>query len=151
MKVSQGTISNTLKRSSDFLSTNFDKDGSYKHHKAAKYPDMEKVVYEWFLQHQERVNITGELTIEKAVEALKLLYPQDSSEHKLSQGWLDDDSVPLKLVTRKEALQATTTLHKFLLQYENAVPQLLSAMRRFKDKLNIDLKFTKKKKKKKNK
>ncbi|XP_022024850.1 CENP-B homolog protein 1-like [Helianthus annuus] len=88
-KVSQGTILNTLKRSSEFLSDNFDKDGSSKRHKAAKYPDMEKVVYEWFLQHQERVSITGELIIEKAVEALKFLYPQDSSEHKLSQGWLE--------------------------------------------------------------
>lgn len=89
LKVSQGTISNTLKRSSEFLSADFDKGGSSKRHKPAKYPDMEKVVYEWFLQHQERVNITGELIIEKAVEALKLLYAQDSSEHKLSQGWLE--------------------------------------------------------------
>lgn len=89
LKVSQGTISNTLKRSSEFLSTEFDKSGSSKRKKPAKYPDMEKVVYEWFLQHQERVNITGELIIEKAIEALKLLYPHDLSEHKLSQGWLE--------------------------------------------------------------
>ncbi|KAL4554527.1 hypothetical protein LXL04_039358 [Taraxacum kok-saghyz] len=78
-KVSQGTKSNTLKRSSEFLLAKFDKDGSSKRHKAAKYLDMEKVVYEWFLQHQER----------KAVETMKLLYPQDSFEHKLSQGWLE--------------------------------------------------------------
>nr|KAJ0196330.1 hypothetical protein LSAT_V11C700354390 [Lactuca sativa] len=80
LKVSQGTISNTLKRSPKFLSTNFDKDGSSKRHKAAKYLKlfMEKVVYKWFLQHQEH-----------AVETLKLLYPQDSSEHNLSQGWLE--------------------------------------------------------------
>ncbi|KAL4564918.1 hypothetical protein LXL04_028994 [Taraxacum kok-saghyz] len=57
---------------------------------------------------------------------------------------VDDDSVPLEPVTRKEALQAATTLHNFLLQYENTVPQLLSAIGRFKDELNIDLKFTKK-------
>ena len=44
------------------------------------------------------------------------------------QNPVDDDSVPLEPVTRKEALQATTTLHNFLLQYENTVPQLLSAM-----------------------
>src|SRR4051812_15986856 len=88
LKVNQGTISNALKRSSEFLSADFDKGGSSKCHKPAKYPDMEKVVYEWLLQHQERVNITGELIIEKAVEALKLMYPHDSSEHKLSQGWL---------------------------------------------------------------
>ena len=57
---------------------------------------------------------------------------------------VDDDSVPLEPITRKEALQAATTLHNFLLQYENTAPQLLSALRRFKDELNIDLKFTKK-------
>ncbi|KAL8527748.1 hypothetical protein ACS0TY_005554 [Phlomoides rotata] len=55
----------------------------------AKYPDMEKVVYEWFLQHQERVNITGELILEKANEALKLLHLVNPSEHHLSQGWLE--------------------------------------------------------------
>ncbi|KAL7591429.1 hypothetical protein Lser_V15G31669 [Lactuca serriola] len=68
LKVSLGTISNTLKRSSEFLSANVDKDGSSKCHKAANYPDMEKVVYEWFLQHQECVNITGVLIIKKMVE-----------------------------------------------------------------------------------
>ena len=57
---------------------------------------------------------------------------------------VDDDSVPLEPVTRKEALRATTTLHNFLLQYENTVPQLLSAIGRFKYELNIDLKFKKK-------
>ena len=60
------------------------------------------------------------------------------------QNPVDDDSVPLEPVTQKEALQAATTLHNFLLQYENTVSQLLSAMGRFKDELNIDLKFTKK-------
>ncbi|XP_022003808.1 uncharacterized protein LOC110901277 [Helianthus annuus] len=60
------------------------------------------------------------------------------------QNPVDDDSVPLELVTRKKTLQAATTLHNFLFQYENTVPQLLNAMGRFKDELNIDSKFTKK-------
>ncbi|KAM0053860.1 hypothetical protein Hdeb2414_s0006g00188751 [Helianthus debilis subsp. tardiflorus] len=64
------------------------------------------------------------------------------------QNLVDDDSVPLEPVTRKEALQVATTLHNLLLQYENTVPQILSAMGRFKDILTIDLKFKKKKKKK---
>ncbi|XP_039689508.1 CENP-B homolog protein 2-like [Medicago truncatula] len=55
LKVSQGTISNTLKRSNDYLSAEIEKGrAEIKRHKPAKYPDMEKVVYEWFLQHQER-------------------------------------------------------------------------------------------------
>lgn len=89
LKVSQATISNTLKRSAEFLSSDFEKGGSSKRQKSAKYPDLEKVVYEWFLQHQERVNITGELILEKANEALKLLHPEDPANHRLSQGWLE--------------------------------------------------------------
>ena len=50
MKVSQGTISNTLKQSDDYLSVEIEKGRvEIKRHKSAKYPDMEKVVYEWFL------------------------------------------------------------------------------------------------------
>ncbi|XP_060186554.1 CENP-B homolog protein 2-like [Lycium barbarum] len=49
---------------------------------------MEKVVYEWFLQYQDPVNITGELILEKARDTMKLLYPQQDFEHNFSQGWL---------------------------------------------------------------
>ncbi|OMO99422.1 hypothetical protein CCACVL1_03815 [Corchorus capsularis] len=37
---------------------------------------MEKVVYEWFLEYQDQVNITGEEIFEKAKDAMELLYPQ---------------------------------------------------------------------------
>ncbi|KAL4282601.1 hypothetical protein GQ457_16G013430 [Hibiscus cannabinus] len=50
---------------------------------------MEKVVYEWFLQYQDRVNMTGELILEIAKETMKLLYPQHPPEHQFSQGWLE--------------------------------------------------------------
>lgn len=56
----------------------------------------------------------------------------------------EDGSIALEPVTLKEALQASTTLHNFLLQYEKTTPQLLGAVRRFKDEINIDLKFKKK-------
>ncbi|XP_039690607.1 CENP-B homolog protein 2-like [Medicago truncatula] len=89
LKVSQGTISNTLKRSNDYLSAEIEKGrAEIKRHKPAKYPDMEKVVYEWFLQHQERVNITGELILQKARDTKKLLYPHDDSDFNFSTGWL---------------------------------------------------------------
>ncbi|CAK8575746.1 unnamed protein product [Lathyrus sativus] len=55
LKVSQGTISNTLKWSDDYLSAEIEKGrAEIKRHKPTKNHDMEKVVYEWFLQHQER-------------------------------------------------------------------------------------------------
>lgn len=90
LKVSQGTISNTLKRSADYLAANYlEKRKDIKRHKPAKYPDMEKVLYEWFLQYQDRVNMTGELILEKAKETMKILYPQQDQEHTFSQGWLE--------------------------------------------------------------
>lgn len=89
LKISQGTISNTLKRSAEYLSTNTEKGKATKRHKPAKFPDMEKVVFEWFLQHQNQVNMTGELILEKAKVTMKLLNPQQDSEHQLSQGWLE--------------------------------------------------------------
>jgi len=49
LKVSQGTISNTLKRSAKYLSAGLEKGKDIKRYKLAKYPDMDKVVYEWFL------------------------------------------------------------------------------------------------------
>ncbi|KAG8375763.1 hypothetical protein BUALT_Bualt10G0134100 [Buddleja alternifolia] len=50
---------------------------------------MVKVVYEWFLQYQDRVNITGELLLEKARDTMKLLHLQQDSEYNFSQGWLE--------------------------------------------------------------
>ncbi|KAL0337739.1 UNVERIFIED_CONTAM: hypothetical protein Scaly_2049000 [Sesamum calycinum] len=47
---------------------------------------MEKVLYEWFLQYQDRFNMTGELILEKAKHIMKLLYPQHPPEHQFSQG-----------------------------------------------------------------
>lgn len=51
---------------------------------------MEKVVYEWFLQYQDRVNISGDLILEKARQTMKILYPQQPDGlYKFSQGWLE--------------------------------------------------------------
>ncbi|GKD72651.1 CENP-B homolog protein 2-like protein [Tanacetum coccineum] len=58
---------------------------------------------------------------------------------------VEDDSIALKPVTRKEALQAATTLHNFFFAIREDNAPLLNAMRRFKDELNIDLKFNKNK------
>ena len=49
---------------------------------------MEKVVYEWFLQHQEHVNITRELILQKARDTMKLVYPRDDSDFNFFIGWL---------------------------------------------------------------
>uniref|UniRef100_A0A0R0G3K6 Uncharacterized protein n=1 Tax=Glycine max TaxID=3847 RepID=A0A0R0G3K6_SOYBN len=52
-----------------------------------------------------------------------------------------DDTVPLEHVTRKEALMASNTLHNFMIQYKNTTPELLDAIRKARDELQIDLNF----------
>ena len=70
LQVSQATISNTVKRSLEYLSLAPER-GDVKRHKPAKFPDLEKSLYEWILQYQEHVNMTGELIIEKAKKFMK--------------------------------------------------------------------------------
>lgn len=53
----------------------------------------------------------------------------------------EDDTVSLELVTRKEALMASNTLHKFMIQYKNITPELLDVIRKVGDELQIDLNF----------
>ncbi|KAJ8534953.1 hypothetical protein K7X08_016681 [Anisodus acutangulus] len=55
----------------------------------------------------------------------------------------EDDSIPLEPVTRKEALSATTTLQNFLLQLENSTPELLAAIKKVRDEIQLDLNFKK--------
>ena len=90
LKTSQGTISKTLKRSSEYLSVELDQVGASKRYKLAKYSKMEKVIFEWFIQYQDQVNMIGDLILEKANATLKLLNPQHPTKHHLSQGWLDN-------------------------------------------------------------
>ncbi|KAH1209676.1 CENP-B 2 [Glycine max] len=59
-------------------------------------------------------------------------YPEDDGK---------DDTVPLEHVTRKEALMASNTLHNFMIQYKNTTPELLDAIRKARDELQIDLNF----------
>ncbi|XP_076903200.1 CENP-B homolog protein 2-like [Bidens hawaiensis] len=87
LQVSQATISNTVKWSLDYLSLAPER-GDVKRHKLAKFPDLEKSLYEWILQYQEHVNMTGELIIEKAKKFMKDMYPVDTSDFTFSIGWL---------------------------------------------------------------
>ncbi|KAH1212331.1 hypothetical protein GmHk_14G040560 [Glycine max] len=53
----------------------------------------------------------------------------------------EDDTVSLEPVARKEALMASNTLHNFMIQYKNTTPELLYAIRKVRDELQIDLNF----------
>ena len=53
----------------------------------------------------------------------------------------EDDTVSLEPVTRKEALMASNTLHNFMIRYKKTTPELLDAIRKVRDELQIDLNF----------
>ncbi|KAL8475162.1 hypothetical protein ACS0TY_031550 [Phlomoides rotata] len=86
-QVSQGTVSNIVKWSSEYLSLAPER-GDVKRHKPAKFPDLEKSLYEWILQYQEHVNMTSELIIEKAKKFMKDMYPVDTLDFNFSIGRL---------------------------------------------------------------
>ena len=44
-------------------------------------------------------------------------------------------------VTRKEALMASNIIHNFMIQYKNTTPELLDAIRKVRDELQMDLNF----------
>nr|KJB15076.1 hypothetical protein B456_002G159000 [Gossypium raimondii] len=82
LSVIQSTISNTLKRSSEYLSKEINNSNS-------KYPELEKVLYEWFLQYQEKVNKIGEMIQTKAKEFLKKMYSDSNFKLNFSIVWLE--------------------------------------------------------------
>uniref|UniRef100_A0A0V0GFE3 Putative ovule protein n=1 Tax=Solanum chacoense TaxID=4108 RepID=A0A0V0GFE3_SOLCH len=49
-----------------------------------------------------------------------------------------DDTIPLKPITRKETLPSRT-LHNFMVQLEKTTRKLLDAIRKVRDKLQLDL------------
>ncbi|KAH1225170.1 hypothetical protein GmHk_11G032142 [Glycine max] len=53
----------------------------------------------------------------------------------------EDDTVSLEPVMRKEALMASNILHNFMIQYKNTTPELLDAIKKVRDELQIDLIF----------
>lgn len=132
LKVSQGSISNTLKRSS------FDqprKRRFIKWHELSKFSDMEKVVYEWFFWYQH-VNMTGELIFEKARDAMILGCPQQDFEYKFSQGWLKNssyDTVSSHFVASESGLVDIQDMEKQLESMRETIDKFL-----MKDAFNMD-------------
>ncbi|KAG5016033.1 hypothetical protein JHK82_021707 [Glycine max] len=55
-----------------------------------------------------------------------------------------DDTVSSEPVMRKETLMASNILHNFMIQYKNTTPELLDAIRKVRDGLQIDLNFKEK-------
>jgi len=86
--VSHGTIFLTLKCSAEILAKKEDVNRAAKQKWTVKYPLMETAPYRWFLTYQDQVNMSGDLTKEKATYFLAELYPGRRA-FEFSNGWLE--------------------------------------------------------------
>jgi hypothetical protein len=69
IKVSQTTISTTLKRSTKILAKSDNETNlNAKHQRTVKYPEMESTLVKWFRANQEGANVSGELVKESATK-----------------------------------------------------------------------------------
>ncbi|GJW32194.1 CENP-B homolog protein 2-like protein [Tanacetum coccineum] len=164
LQVSQATISNTVKRSLEYLSLAPER-GDVKRHKPAKFPDLEKSLYEWILQYQEHVNMTGELIIEKAKKFMKDMYPVDTPDFTFSIGWLgkfkarygiknfrrfgESGSVEMegmedKLKSIRDKVDQVEM--KDIFNMEKTTPEVLTMLRKIRDEIQGEIDFNKKQK-----
>jgi hypothetical protein len=88
ISVSQGTISQTLKRSAEILAKKEDVNRAARRQRIVKYPLMETALYRWFLTYQDQVNMSNDLTKEKVAYFLAELYLGHGA-FKFSNGWLE--------------------------------------------------------------
>ncbi|KAK4709379.1 hypothetical protein R3W88_030304 [Solanum pinnatisectum] len=78
------------------------------------------------------------------VKDLSLEEIVDTIEKSNDDDEVEDDTIRLGLVTRKETLIASKTLPNFLVHFEKTTPELLDAIRKVRDKLQLYLNFKKK-------
>jgi hypothetical protein len=88
-KVSQATISTTLKQSAEIFAK-FDNETNLnaKRQRTFRYPKMESALVKWFRANQERANVSGELVRESVMKILDWLYPRHEP-FKFSSGRLE--------------------------------------------------------------
>ncbi|MFQ6634156.1 hypothetical protein Gotur_010404 [Gossypium turneri] len=136
LSVSQSIISNTLKRSSEYLSKEI-KNNNVKMHKSAKYPELEKVLYEWFLQYQEKVNMTGEMIQTKAKEFLQKMYGDSNSKFNFSIGWLERFKARHGIKSYRRFGESDSVVMENI---EDALPQIRAKLENFcwEDIYNMD-------------
>ena len=57
---------------------------------------------------------------------------------------LEDNSVKLEQILRKDILKVKIILHHFLLQYEKTTPDIFNAVRRVRNEIHCDIDFNNK-------
>jgi hypothetical protein len=89
IKVSQATISTTLKQSAKILAKSDNETNlNAKRQRTVRYPEMESTLVKWFWANQERANVSGELVRKSATKILDRLYP-GHEPFEFSSGWLE--------------------------------------------------------------
>ncbi|GJR08664.1 CENP-B homolog protein 2-like protein [Tanacetum coccineum] len=118
LQVSQATISNTVKRSLEYLSLAPER-GDVKRHKPAKFPDLEKSLYEWILQYQEHVNMTDCEDNEE--------YFNHENDEEFTFMYLDENNTPIssnKALKNKDIHPIFPLFDQNLLSHEERKPLL---------------------------
>ena len=89
IKVTQATVSNTLKRSNELLRLDDSSENlTVKRHRSVAFPLLEAALYQWITECENQVNMSGDLIKEKATEVFPRLYP-DAPAIEFSNGWLE--------------------------------------------------------------
>jgi hypothetical protein len=89
IKVSQATISTTLKWSVEILAKSDNETNlNAKCQRTVRYPKMESALVKWFRANKERANVSGELVRENATKILDRLYP-GHEPFEFSSSWLE--------------------------------------------------------------
>ena len=84
-EVSQGTISVTLKKGQAEFPASM---GSIKRQRAGTWPDVERALFDWILQYQQTVAITGDMVKLKAGIYFQKMHPDNEESPTWSNGWL---------------------------------------------------------------
>jgi hypothetical protein len=89
IKVSQSTISTTLKRSAEIFAKSDNKTNlNAKRQRTIRYPKMESALVKWFRANQEQANVSGEFVRDNAMKILDRLYPRHEP-FEFSSRWLE--------------------------------------------------------------
>ena len=86
IKVTQATVSNTLKRSNELLRLDDTSENlTVKRHRSVAFPLLEAALYQLITECENQVNMSGNLIKEKATEFFPRLYP-DAPAIEFSDG-----------------------------------------------------------------
>ncbi|XP_055806878.1 CENP-B homolog protein 2-like [Solanum dulcamara] len=113
------------------------KNNDAKRHKPVKYPDLEKVLCEWFLQMQEKVNMSGEIIQEKTKDLFLKMYGETNSEFSFSSSWLERFKSRYGIKSYRRFGENSSVIMENI---ENELPSIRSKLDQFelKDIYNMD-------------